>query len=74
LNCIISLFNPHPFAEGLAMFTPLVPIVIDSIYNNQGPLPKRMALCTPDMFAAIFATKADLKAVNNDLVLSDLVV
>jgi hypothetical protein len=54
------------------MFTPLVPIVIDSIYNNGTPLPKRMALCTPDMYAAIFATKADLKAVNNDLILSDL--
>jgi hypothetical protein len=54
------------------MFTPLVPIAIDSIYNNGAPLPKRMALCTPDMFAAIFATKTDLKAVNNDLVLSDL--
>jgi hypothetical protein len=53
------------------MFTPLIPIDIDSIYDRK-PLPKRMALCTPDMYAAIFATKADLKALRNDLVLSDL--
>lgn len=54
------------------MFTPLLPVIIDSIYNGK-PLPKRMALCTPDMFTAIFATKADLKATQtNDLVLSDL--
>lgn len=52
------------------MFTPLIPIKIDSIYD--GELPKRMALCTPDMYAAIFATKADLNATSNDLVLSDL--
>jgi zinc D-Ala-D-Ala carboxypeptidase len=55
------------------MFTPLVPIVIDSIYNNGGPLPKRMAHCTPDMFAAIFATKAEVKVGGkNDVILSDL--
>lgn len=53
------------------MFTPLIPIVIDSIYNGK-PLPKRMAVCTPDMYAAIFATKNDLKGTPNDLVLSDL--
>jgi D-alanyl-D-alanine dipeptidase len=54
------------------MFTPLLPIVIGSIYDGK-PLPKRMALCTPDMYAAIFATKADLQTThNNDLVLSDL--
>jgi len=53
------------------MFTPLIPIDIDSIYGGKS-LPKRMAFCTPDMYAAIFATKADLKATNNDLVLSDL--
>ena len=53
------------------MFTPLVKIKFDSIYNN-GPLPSRMALCTPDTFAALFAIKKDLRAVNADLVLSDL--
>jgi D-alanyl-D-alanine dipeptidase len=53
------------------MFTPLIPITIDSIYDGK-PLPKRMAHCTPDMYAAIFATKADLQAQHGDLVLSDL--
>ena len=53
------------------MFTPLVPITFDSIYNN-GPLPSRMARCTPDTFAALFAIKKDLSAVGADLILSDL--
>jgi len=53
------------------MFTPLVAITIDSIYNGK-PLPVRMAHCTPDMYAAAFATKATLKTKSCDLVLSDL--
>jgi hypothetical protein len=52
------------------MFTPLKPIKIDSIYN--GLLPDRMAKCTPDMYAAIFALKSRLRSLNSDLVLSDL--
>lgn len=53
------------------MFSPLMPITIDSIYSGK-PLPKRMAKCTPDMYAAIFALKAELKTLSADLVLSDL--
>lgn len=53
------------------MFAPLVPIVIDSIYGGK-PLPKRLAHCSPDMFAAILATKTNIKALSADLVLSDL--
>ncbi len=52
------------------MFTPLIPIKIDSIYK--GPLPARMAKCTPDMYASIFALKQQLQSLNSDLVLSDL--
>src|ERR1700758_1927826 len=52
------------------MFTPLIPIKIDSIYG--GPLPDRMAKCTPDMYAAIFQLKQQLRSVGADLVLSDL--
>lgn len=53
------------------MFTPLVPIAIQSIYDNK-PLPTRMAHCTPDTYAAAFATKADLLSKSCDLVLSDM--
>ena len=52
------------------MFTPLIPIKIDSIYG--GPLPDRMAKCTPDMYAAIFQLKQQLRSAGSDLVLSDL--
>jgi hypothetical protein len=57
-------------SKGGNMFTPLVPIKIDSIYG--GPLPQRLAKCTPDMYAAIFALKQQLQSVAADLVLSDL--
>jgi hypothetical protein len=53
------------------MFTPLVPIQIDSIYGGK-PLPARMAHCTPDMYAAALATKAKLRTMSCDLVLSDM--
>jgi Fungal chitosanase of glycosyl hydrolase group 75 len=53
------------------MFAPLIPIKIDSIYGGQ-PLPSRMAKCTPDMYAAIFAVKKELQSLSSDLVLSDL--
>src|SRR4051812_32298727 len=52
------------------MFTPLVEIKFYSIYG--GPLPSRMAKCTPDTYRALFAVKENLKARNSDLVLSDL--
>ena len=54
------------------MFTPLVPIEIKSIYG--GPLPLRMAKCTPDMHAAIRNLKQHLEGLGLDLVLSDLCV
>jgi hypothetical protein len=54
------------------MFTPLIPIVIESIYDGGKPLPTRMAHCTPDMHAAVFATKAALQPKSCNLVLSDM--
>jgi hypothetical protein len=51
-------------------YTPLIPIDIPSIYN--GPLPKRLALCTPDTKAGILAIAADLKALGFGFRLSDL--
>ena len=51
-------------------YSPLVPIDIASIYN--GPLPKRLALCTPDTKAAILAVAGDLTALGFGLRLSDL--
>lgn len=53
------------------LYTPLVPITIPSIYAG-GPLPKRMAQCTPDTKAAILAIAADLAALGHQLKLSDL--
>lgn len=53
------------------MFTPLMKITIDSIYDN-GPLPVRMAHCTPDTFAGTFAIQKDLRAAGTNLVLSDM--
>jgi len=54
-----------------ALNTPLVPITVASIYNN-GPLPSRMAQCTPDTAAAIQAVVDDLRSLGHDLRLSDL--
>ncbi len=51
-------------------YTPLVPIHIASIYN--GPLPHRMAQCTPDTKAAIEAVARDLAAMGFGIRLSDL--
>src|SRR5260370_10543339 len=51
-------------------YTPLVPINIASIY--QGPLPHRLAQCTPDTKAAIEAVARDLAAMGFGIRLSDL--
>ena len=51
-------------------YTPLVPINIASIYN--GPLPHRMAQCTPDTKAAIEAVARDLAGLGFGIRLSDL--
>src|ERR1039457_3234285 len=50
-------------------YTPLIPINIASIYN--GPLPHRMAQCTPDTKEAIEAVARDLAAVGLGTRLSD---
>jgi len=52
------------------MFSPLVNVTISSIYA--GPLPKRMARCTPDMLAALNSVRRALSGTGADLVLSDL--
>jgi hypothetical protein len=52
------------------IFTPLLPINIGSIYN--GPLPHRMAQCTPDTKAAIEAVARDLNGLGFGIRLSDL--
>ncbi len=49
----------------------LIDIQIPSIYNN-GPLPSRMAKCTPDTRAGILAIAADVRAKGHELRLSDL--
>lgn len=57
------------------MKTPLVSIVVPSIYASGGvklPLPKRMAVCTPDMKAALVGTAKALQAAGGKLLLSDL--
>src|ERR1022692_2810004 len=51
-------------------YTPLIPINIASIYN--GPLPHRMAQCTPDTKEAIEAVARDLAAMGFGIRLSDL--
>jgi hypothetical protein len=58
------------------MSAPLNEVVIMSIYKNsagqQLPLPRRMALCTPDMEAAIRAVGTELAQKAGNLFLSDL--
>ncbi len=58
------------------MKSPLIPINITSIYKNSVgdalPLPKRMAQCTPDMYAAIFNIAKDVAKKGGKLILSDL--
>ena len=51
-------------------YTPLVPINIASIY--QGPLPHRMAQCTPDTKVAIEGVARDLAGMGFGIRLSDL--
>lgn len=50
--------------------TPLVPVHIPSIYH--GPLPTRMASCTPDMTVALSGVASDLQSLGFELRLSDL--
>jgi hypothetical protein len=52
------------------IYTPLVPINIASIY--QGPLPHRLAQCTPDTKVAIEAVARDLAGMGFGIRLSDL--
>ena len=58
------------------MKTPLMPIEIRSSYKdkngNEVLLPKRMAICTPDTFDAVFAIRDALRENCGDLVLSDM--
>jgi zinc D-Ala-D-Ala carboxypeptidase len=58
------------------MSAPLIEVVITSIYKNAAgervPLPKRMALCGPDMEAAIRNVSAELEDQGGRLFLSDL--
>ena len=51
-------------------YTPLIPINIASIYH--GPLPHRMAQCTPDTKVAIEGVAGDLAAMGYGIRLSDL--
>lgn len=52
----------------------LIPIQIASIYKTSAgrDLPKRMALCTPDMHKAILGVQKDVKSQGGHLYLSDL--
>lgn len=57
------------------MPAPLVPIEISSIYKKGGQrvfLPERMAHCTPDTKAALFAIKPEVERSGGQLYLSDL--
>ena len=57
------------------MTAPLVPVNVISIYQVAGhpaSLPKRMAICTPDMKLAIFNLSAALIDKGGEFVLSDL--
>ena len=56
----------------MKLTTPLTPIVVPSIYNNHGPLPTRMAQCTPDTAAALQAVRSELAGLGFELRLSDL--
>ena len=56
----------------MKLTTPLNPIVVPSIYNHNGPLPTRMAKCTPDTAVALEAVRAELAALGFQLRLSDL--
>src|SRR5215831_21394552 len=58
------------------MTAPLNEVVITSVYKDKNgeriPLPKRMALCTPDMEVAMRAVSAELARRGGHLFLSDL--
>lgn len=58
----------------MAEVTPLVPIQVASIYPTRapGPLPGRMAMCTPDTKHALEGVVADLRSLGHELRLSDL--
>jgi hypothetical protein len=59
----------------MQMAAPLIPIEITSIYKKGGQrvfLPERMAHCTPDTKAALFAIRAELERGGGQLYLSDL--
>ena len=53
------------------IYTPLLPINIASIYLDQ-PLPRRMAMATPDTARALAGIVADLRGLGFNLRLSDL--
>jgi zinc D-Ala-D-Ala carboxypeptidase len=55
----------------LALQTPLIPIVVPSIYSNAA-LPPRMARCTPDTARAVEGLVEDLAGLGHELRLSDL--
>jgi hypothetical protein len=52
------------------MFAPLLPIAFPSIYG--GDMPKRMARCTADLYAALMKLQKAVAAAGGALVLSDL--
>jgi len=52
------------------MFAPLLPIAFPSIYG--GDMPKRMARCTADLYAALMKLQKSVAAAGGALVLSDL--
>lgn len=57
------------------MKTPLVHIEMPSVYEKSGTrilLPERMARCTTDTYAALFAIKAAIEQRGGRLYLSDL--
>jgi hypothetical protein len=56
------------------MYTPLVDITVPSIYpaKSPGPLPKRLARCTPDMKTAILGLIQEVDKLGGKFVLSDL--
>jgi hypothetical protein len=57
------------------MKTQHVKIAVKSIYQVSGKqidMPSRMAKCTPDMYVAIHKIDAELRALNSELIISDL--
>ncbi len=52
-------------------YSPLAPVTVRSIYGN-GPLPERMARCTPDTKLALIGVAEDLRSLGHEIRLSDL--